>query len=397
MKRPRRRASVHWLWLGIPLVLAVLAAYVWLRILGEEQALASDSGVVAAESSVQPGSSNDTASAPEPPRLLEQQVAALGEAFGGDVGIIVQPAGGGWSAEFNGDMVLPQQSLSKLWVAAAILDRVDRGELTLDQQLTLTSADLSIFHQPIRKQILAAGRYQVSIAELLRYAMTQSDNTANAVLFRQAGGQAGVMRFLASRGLSEIQMATSETDLQMGIAGMQWRSAYSYGRNFWTARAALPFDHRAKALGAYLADPPDGATPRGYAKGLGLLAQGKLLRPQTSAYLIGLMGQSKTGPQRLRGGLPPAAPGADPGLTPDAAGVAQSGWTLPHKTGTGQVLKQLATAYNDVGILTAPDGRRYILTVMIGSTNRSVKERQEMMQAVTRSVIACDEAGMCRS
>ncbi|NJM50119.1 MAG: serine hydrolase [Sphingomonadales bacterium] len=385
-KRPIRQRPAHWLWLAVPVILAVLAAYVWIRILGEERALAGDLTAGSAEiSSVQAANNGKSRALPD---ILKQQISAIGSGFDGDVGIAVQSVEDGWSADYNGDMVLPQQSLSKLWVAAAILDRADRGELTLDDNLTLTSADLSVFHQPIRKQILAAGRYRVSIAELLHYAMTQSDNTANAVLFREAGGQAGVMRFLASRGLTDIKMATSETDLQMGIAGMEWRSAYSYGRNFWTARNTLPFGHRAKALGDYLANPPDGATPRGYAGGLAMLAQGKLLRPATSAYLIGLMGQSKTGPKRLRGGLPAPQPGG--------VDAAQPSWTLPHKTGTGQVLKLLATAYNDVGILTAPDGRRYVLVVMIGSTNRSVQERQEMMQAVTRTVIACDEAGQCR-
>ena len=46
-----------------------------------------------------------------------------------------------------------------------------------------------------------------------------------------------------------------------------------------------------------------------------------------------------TGPNRLKGGLTP-------------------GWTLSHKTGTGQELGGVQAGYNDVGILTAPDGKK---------------------------------------
>ena len=81
------------------------------------------------------------------------------------------------------------------------------------------------------------------------------------------------------------------------------------------------------------------------------------------------MAQSRTGPERLAGGL-------------------VEGWRLAHKTGTGQVLGPRATGYNDVGLLTAPDGRTYAVAVFIADTTRPVPERQALMQAVTRAVIA---------
>ena len=50
------------------------------------------------------------------------------------------------------------------------------------------------------------------------------------------------------------------------------------------------------------------------------------------------MSHTHTGPNRLKGGLQP-------------------GWTLNHKTGTGQELGGVQAGYNDIGILTAPDGQ----------------------------------------
>ena len=69
------------------------------------------------------------------------------------------------------------------------------------------------------------------------------------------------------------------------------------------------------------------------------------------------------------------------------------GWSIAHKTGTGQVLDTVPpgvigeqAGYNDIAILTAPDGSRYAVVVMIGRTKRPVPERMEMMHAVVGAV-----------
>jgi beta-lactamase class A len=317
--------------------------------------------------------------APAAPPQLAAQINALGRGFDGQVGIAVQAIDDGWVAEHNGARPFPQQSVSKLWVAATVMAKVDAGELSLLDTMPLTATDLTIFHQPIRKKILA-GNYRPPLSELLTFAMTQSDNAANDALFRRVGGEAGVEGFLSSAGLSGITMAQSEIALQMGIAGTQWKPAFSYGRSFWQARNAIPWNRRKQAIDAYVANPPDGATPVAVAQGLTLLQRGELLSPRSTAYLIDLMTRSKTGPDRLKSGLAP-------------------GWTMAHKTGTGQVLQLLTnehagifTAYNDVGILTSPTGRHYALVVMIGSTMRSVPQRQALMRAVTQTVIAYDQS-----
>jgi len=374
--RKRKRQQLSWPWIVIPLTLVGLAGFIWFRLLTAEGGVAvadapEISGQEAVEAATPPDDNRFTATAA--PKPLQTRVTALGRTFDGDAGIVVQSIDDGWIAQHLGDVPLPQQSLSKLWVAMATLEKIDKGELSLNDQITLTAADLSIFHQPIRKRILASGSYRTTIADLLRRAMTQSDNTANAALFDAVGGQEGMTRFLAEKRLKNIKMAKSEKALQMGIVGMQWRDSYSYGRNFWQARKRVPFAQRMQRMGTYLADPPDSATSLAVADGLAKLSTGGLLSRQSSAYLIDLMARSKTGPKRLRGGL-------------------SSGWSMPHKTGTGQVLKLLATAYNDVGILISPTGRRYAVVVMIGATNRPVPERQELMQAVTRSVIECENA-----
>jgi hypothetical protein len=83
--------------------------------------------------------------------ILDEGLQTLGGAFGGAVGIAVYNVDEGWAADFNGAQVQPQQSVSKLWVALAVLDAVDRGVLSLSTPVTIRKDDLSIFHHHRRR------------------------------------------------------------------------------------------------------------------------------------------------------------------------------------------------------------------------------------------------------
>ena len=102
---------------------------------------------------------------------------------------------------------------------------------------------------------------------------------------------------------------------------------------------------------------------------LARLKAGEILSPSSTRWLMTVMEASRTGKYRLRGAVPP-------------------GWSFGHKTGTGQDLGGRTAGYNDVGILTAPDGKSYSIAVMIGDTPRPIKERQELMQGVVAAVVA---------
>jgi beta-lactamase class A len=301
---------------------------------------------------------------------LQRRLASLARDFDGQVGLFVRPLDAPWSVSVNADQVMPQQSVSKLWVAVAVLAAVDRGELSLDETVTIRREDLSIFHQPIRAFVGDSG-YRTTLRRLLAGALQQSDNAANDALIRRLGGPFSVQVSLVGRNLEGVRFGPGERTLQTAAAGLGWKPEYSFGRTFWQERDALSAVQRRTALAAYLADPPDGATARGVAEALARLQAGQLLSPDSTALMLGLMEQSATGQGRLRGGLAP-------------------GWRLAHKTGTGQVMGSLATGYNDVGLFTAPDGRVYAAAVMIARTRRPLAERQAFMAAVARAI--CDTA-----
>lgn len=309
-----------------------------------------------------------------PPRLvvapagLASSLSALAHGFDGMVGIAVRDVAQGWSVTAGTDARLPQQSVSKLWVAMTVLDYRDSGRLTLDDPVTVTREDLTLFHQPIAAMVKGDG-YKTTVGELMQRALTMSDNTANDRLLRYVGGPEAVRAFIKRKALGDINFGPGERLLQSQTAGLAWKQEYALGNTFTRARARLPIAARLQAFDNYIASPPDGATPAAIADALARLKRGDLLSAESSRYLLTTMESSRTGRQRLRGAVPP-------------------GWTFGHKTGTGQDLLGRTAGYNDVGVLTAPDGRSYTLAVMIGDTPQPIAVRQQLMQSVVALVVA---------
>ena len=308
---------------------------------------------------------------PQAPTYLANRVDELGKGFNGRVGIAVRSVNEGWSTSWNGNELSPQQSVSKLWVAITALDAVDRGRVRLDDQVSMTRSDLTLFHQPIASKILGGGT-TITLGELMFQALTKSDNTCNDKLMRSVGGPDAVRSMIRSKGLGAIRFYEGERSLQSRIAGLTWSPSYSIGNAFYEARNALPMAIRKAAFDRYVEDPYDGASANAIVDALAALKRGELLSPSSTARLLTIMSQTSTGKNRLRGGLKP-------------------GWSLSHKTGTGQILGSTQAGYNDIGILTAPDGRSYSVAVMIKKTSVPLPVRMTLMNNVVRATIVQHE------
>jgi beta-lactamase class A len=303
------------------------------------------------------------------PAFLRGRINDLGRTFNGRVGIAVKSVDEGWTVGWKADELYPQQSVSKLWVSITALDAVDKGRVRLDDRVSLTRDDITLFHQPIAALIRRDGAYTTSLGDLMFKAITTSDNTANDKLMRSVGGPSAVRAMIETKNLGRIRFYNGERALQSRIAGLIWTPSYSIGNAFYEARDALPASLRRAAFNRYVEDPYDGAAPSAIVNALARLKRGELLSPQSTQRLLNIMGNTKTGANRLKGGLEP-------------------GWHLSHKTGTGQVLGAQQAGYNDIGILTAPDGRSYSVAVMIKLTSVPLPTRMALMNNVVRAVIA---------
>ena len=310
---------------------------------------------------------------PHAPAFIRDRIAVLGAGFDGQVGIAVRSVDDGWQVGWHAGALYPQQSVSKLWVAITALDAVDRGKVRLEDPVTLTRSDLTLFHQPIAATVLANGREVTTLGRLLNDAITMSDNMCNDRLMRAVGGPAAVRTMIARKQLGAIRFSNGERALQSKIAGLHWRPDYAIDGGFEKARDALPLPLRRTLLQRYIDHPYDGASPESVVRALARLKQGRLLSRASTAFLLATMGNTKTGANRLKGGLKP-------------------GWSLSHKTGTGQILGDVQAGYNDIGLVTAPDGRSYAVAVMIKRTTTPLPLRMTLMNEVVRAVIRQHDA-----
>jgi len=305
--------------------------------------------------------------APEAPAALQSRLEQLASGYREPVGIAVTDVTAGWTAGVDQDRPYPQQSVSKLWVAVALMRAVDEGKVDLNGWLTMTDDDRSVFFQPVVAEY-RKGTYATPVSDLLRRALVESDNAANDRLMRELGGPDGVAAALDDMGLTAVKVGAYERDLQARTAGLAWQPHYGFGRNFQSAREALPLEVRVAAADAYVAEPLDGASPAAITAALAALSRGELLSEESTVRITGLMAAARTGPRRLKGGLP-------------------AGWSIAHKTGTGQDFQGASLGINDVGLITAPDGRTYAVAVMMRRTRHSVPSRLAFMQAVSGAVV----------
>jgi len=302
-----------------------------------------------------------------PPPGLARAIFELWRGFPGKTGIAVQRIDGRWTLSQRGDELFPQQSVSKLWVSMTVLDQVDQGRLRLSDVVTIGRNDLTLFHQPLAARVAAQGMIQETIGSLIEQALTMSDNSANDALLRTAGGPEAVRAFIRKHELGSIRFGPGERLLQSQIAGVEWRQELSQGQRFQAERAKRPLAERRQLLDRYVADPIDGASPEAIVDALARLARQDLLSPASTRLMLDTLSRTHSGPNRLKAGVPP-------------------GWRFLHKTGTGQELAPVSTGYNDVGIMTAPDGTRYAVAVMLAETTAPIPDRMALMQAVTRTV-----------
>jgi beta-lactamase class A len=296
---------------------------------------------------------------------LKTQIDSYWKKFPGRAGIAIYTP---FSDEIIGKRQterFPQQSVSKMWVALTILEQEAAGKLSLDKRIRVSRDDVVVFSQPLKNYLNGRDTFDMSLRELLTHSINASDNLANNVLLRVAGGPKAINQMLDRRKVQSIRFGPGEVLLQSAIAGLEWQPEYRKGNAFNAQRSNIPMAKRKAALDAYLETPLDGAAPGTIALVLKHFSERDASDP--GAKLLKLMAGTYTGRSRLRSGLAP-------------------GWRLAHKTGTGQVLGSTATAINDVGVMTAPDGCVYPVAVMIAETRAGKEATNAFMQNVARAV-----------
>lgn len=220
------------------------------------------------------------------------------EASGARIGVAALDTGSGKRIAWRAEERFVMCSTFKLSLAAAILEKADKGGENLDR-LVRYGEDVPIGFSPVTRKNVAGG---MTVGELCEAAVVYSDNGAANLLLDSLGGPQAMTRFW--RSIDDSTSRLDDKELKLNI--------------------------------------PDGerntTTPAAMLGNLGVLLQGEALAPASRARLLGWMCASTTGISRLRAGLPPA-------------------WQWGDKTGTND---PRYGSVNDIGIATPP-GRSPIL------------------------------------
>lgn len=258
----------------------------------------------------------------------------------GEVGIAVVDTGRQKEFRLNQDKPFPMQSVCKLPLAVAILRLADAGKLTVKDKITVRRSDLVALHSPIKDSIRGK-KSDFSIANLITRAVCDSDNTACDVLIRRAGGPAAVTAILKEAGIEGVRIDRPEGTLQP----------------------------ESLQIKKFLSDPRDTATPQGMVDLLEKLYGGTLLSKHSRALILEDLFNCKTGPRRIKAGLP-------------------EGWRLAHKTGTGQDVHGQNTATNDVGIIAGPKGETIYIAIFTKGSRAKIEAREAAMAKVAARAVA---------
>ena len=143
-------------------------------------------------------------------QTLQEQVNAIVASHHAKIGIVIENADGSEQAHYHSGDFFPMQSVFKFPIALAVLDKVDKGELRFNQRIFLKKSDLRPnTWSPLREKY-KNGNVYVSLKEILRTTMKDSDNNGCDILLKLAGGPGAVTAYLREKGIKDMTVATTE-------------------------------------------------------------------------------------------------------------------------------------------------------------------------------------------
>jgi beta-lactamase class A len=227
----------------------------------------------------------------------------------------------------------PMQSVFKAPLAIAALHLIEKGALRLEEPVRFLAKDriLPKTHSPLQDQFPDA-EVDVPLHDLLRLAVSESDNVAADIVLRIIGGPEVVDAYVRSLGIDGFHLEDGEHGLS--------RDARAQYRNWCSPAAAVELLRR--------------------------LGDGSLLDPAHTRLLLDFMRESPTGPHRIKGELPP-------------------GTIVMHKTGSSGTDKGLTSATNDIGLIVLPDGRRLAIAVFVTDSTADEATRDAVIARIARA------------
>ena len=249
------------------------------------------------------------------------------------VGVGIYEFGSQQTLTINGDQHMPMQSVYKFHVALAILNEVDKGRFKLTQKMHVKKSDIVTgLHSPMG-EAYPNGGVDLSLVEIIRYMVADSDGSACDYLFRLLGGPKQVDAFIHQLGIRDVAIRDTEKIMQ---ARGNWDVQYT---NWTTQTAMLDL--------------------------LKLVYQRKILSAGSHDFLWKVLVGTTTGQNRLKKLLP-------------------AGTVVAHKTGTSGIKAGLTGAVNDAGFIALPNGKHIAISVFISNSTESIETNERIIADIAR-------------
>lgn len=290
---------------------------------------------------------------------LSAKLEQVSQGLAGHIGVAAQLLGGNEVVTVNGDETFVMASTYKVAIATSVLDRVDKGELELDQLMDITP-DMMISGDNVIAQNFVHPGIKLSVANLIEAMITESDNTATDACIELAGGPSAVTKKLRSIGVTNQRVDRPVAELLGDFYKLPAPATASVAAEVLKRDPTFASRLSERNLD-FEKDPRDQSTPRAMLELLLAIDKGKALSPKSREFLLGSMSRTRTGKGRLKGMLPKGTP-------------------VAHKTGT------LGGVANDVGYVTLPDGRRFAIAVFTQSSTTPEVDRDRAIAEVTRTL-----------
>jgi len=264
---------------------------------------------------------------------LQQQIEQYTAGKKATIGVSVLGMEDHYAVSVKGDDHFPMQSVFKFHIALAVLAEVDKGKLRLDQQIKVRKDELPLnTWSPIREKFPKGTT--LTLKEVLRYTVSESDNIGCDILLRLMGGPKVVNDYLVRNGVKDIAIVANEHEMHQAW-DVQFRN--------WT-------------------------TPKSATELLKMFYDKKLLSQKSTELLWTMMVETPTGKKRIKGQLP-------------------EGTVVAHKTGTSDTNQQgITAAVNDIGIVTLPDGKHYAISVFVSNSAEDMEKNEKIISDIGRFV-----------
>ena len=236
---------------------------------------------------------------------------------------------------YNNQLRFPLMSVFKFHQALAVLDYLDREQLPLDTEIFVRKADLlPDTYSPLR-EARPKGEFKMSVGELLRYSVSESDNNACDILFRYMGGTDVVDSYIRTLGITDFKIEATEEDMH---------KSFKHQYLNWT-------------------------TPLAAVRVLEKFRTETLFRDSAyKEFLERIMVETVTGRDKLKAGLPPEV-------------------ILGHKTGSSDRDESgIKAGDNDLGFVCLPDGGQYSIAVFVKDSGEDDKTNAALIAAISQKI-----------